>query len=223
MNRAATDLVHVLVTVDFPASFLDAVRAVDERIVLHHHPVSEHDDPATAVPADLLAQAEVMYTSAVLPGPQEAPGLRWAQLDTSGIDHVRGTQLWERDCVITTLGGVSPAPLTEWIMLMVLAHAHHLRRTEQLAATHTWPTREFRWNQLMPHNLRTSTLAIIGYGRIGREVARLARAFGLEVLAVRRGTASSTGSRFGAAPVSRGARVLRARRAGRGDVRRPRR
>ena len=89
-------------------------------------------------------------------------------------------------------------------MLMVLAHAHHLRQTERLAATSTWPSREYRWNKLMPHNLRTSTVAVIGYGRIGKEVARLSRAFGLEVLAVRRGTpagtTAGTGSRFGAKP-----------------------
>jgi phosphoglycerate dehydrogenase-like enzyme len=191
---------HVLVTVDFPDSFLDGVRAVDDRIVVHHHPVSEAENPETTVPAHLLTQAEVMYTSAVLPGTDQSPALRWAQLDTSGIDHVRGTRLWDSDCVITTLGGVSPAPLAEWIMLMVLSHAHHLRQTEQLAATRTWPSREFRWNQLMPHNLRTSTVAIVGYGRIGKEVARLARAFGLEVLAVRRGSPAAATSTFGATP-----------------------
>lgn len=193
--RAQTPL-DVLVTLDFPASFLDAVRSVDDRVIVHHHPLPEEAVLAD-LPTDVLRKAEVMYTSSVLPGPAEAPSLRWVQLDTSGIDHVRGTALWESDIPVTTLGGVSPAPLAEWIMMMVLAHAHHLRRTESLAASRTWPSREYRWSRLMPHNLRTSTIAVVGYGRIGKEVARLSRAFGMEVLAVRRGTTLAPESRFG--------------------------
>jgi len=208
--RSALAPLHVLVTLDFPESFLDRVRAVDPRVVLDHHPVAEHEDPAGVVPAHVLARAEVMYTSAVLPGPDTAPSLRWAQLDTSGIDHVRGTSLWHSDCVITTLGGVSPAPLAEWIIMMVLAHAHHLRTTEHLAATHTWPSREYRWNSLMPRNLRASTIGIVGYGRIGKEVARISRALGMDVVALRRG---------GSAPVDAGSPVRTEERFGdSGDV-----
>ena len=154
--------IEVLVTLDFPPEFLEAVRAAAPGIVLHHHPVpAEGPVGLDAVPADrdvvcaaLLARAEVMYASSLLPGPDSAPRLRWLQLDTSGIDHVRGTELWESDCTITTLGGVSPAPLAEWIIMMVLAEAHHLRRTEDLARDSIWPTREERWQGLMPRNLR---------------------------------------------------------------------
>ncbi|MDP9143189.1 MAG: hypothetical protein M3N43_00550, partial [Actinomycetota bacterium] len=185
---------HVVVTLDFPSPFFDRVRSVDERVVVHHHPVAGPDDQ---LPAPLLAAAEVMYTSEVLPGPGAAPALRWVQLDTSGIDHVRASALWDTDVVITTLGGVSPAPLAEWVLMMVLAHAHHLRDTEALAARRQWPSREDRWKLLMPRDLRRSTVGIVGYGRIGREVARLCQAFGMGVLAVRRDPGSSGGERFG--------------------------
>lgn len=191
---------HVLVTLDFPESWLADVRAVDPRIVVHHHPVPESAEPDRAVPAEVLEVAEVMYTSSVLPGADRAPCLRWAQLDTSGIDHARGTGLWHSGAVLTTLGGVSPAPLAEWIIMMVLAHAHHLRETERLAAARTWPSREYRWQNLMPHDLRRSTLGIVGYGRIGKEVARLANALGMRVVAVRRGSPSAGEARFGATP-----------------------
>lgn len=193
-GKSSSAPLHVLVTVDFPESFLEEVRAVDARIVVHHHPVTL--DGAGA-PAAVLAQAEVMYTSDVLPGRTAAPALRWAQLDTSGIDHVRPSALWDTDVVITTLGGVSPAPLAEWVLMMVLAHAHHLRETERLAAQRQWPSRQDRWKLLMPRDLRRSTMGIVGYGRIGREVARLARSFGMEVLAVRRGRDAAAANRCG--------------------------
>jgi phosphoglycerate dehydrogenase-like enzyme len=188
---------HVAVTLDFPASFIERVRSVDERVVVHHHPV---EDTGDALPGPVLAAAEVMYTSGVLPGPAAAPALRWIQLDTSGVDHVRASDLWESDVAITTLGGVSPAPLAEWVLMMVLAHAHHLRDTEALAARRHWPSREDRWKLLMPRDLRRSTVGIVGYGRIGREIARLCQAFGMRVLAVRRDPGSPAGERFGRQP-----------------------
>ena len=102
-GRSASAPLHVLVTVDFPESFLEEARAVDARVVVHHHPVTLD---GAGSPAAVLAQAEVMSTSDVLPGRATAPALRWVQLDTSGIDYARPSALWDTDEVITTLGGV---------------------------------------------------------------------------------------------------------------------
>jgi phosphoglycerate dehydrogenase-like enzyme len=46
-----------------------------------------------------------------------------------------------------------------------------------------WP--EDRWERFSPQELNQSTVGIIGYGSIGREVARLCCAFGAEVLATK--------------------------------------
>lgn len=192
----APDAVHVLVTLPFPPAFVAAVCAVDPRIVCHHLPGATLDQ----IPDRLLQQVDVIYTSDVLPGPDRAPRLRWVQLDTSGMDHVAGSPLWDSSCVITTLGGVSPAPLAEWVLMMVLAHAHHLRVTEELQRARHWPTREERWKELMPRNLRRCRMGVVGYGRIGREVARLALAFGMEVSALRRDPSAPAVDGFGVLP-----------------------
>ena len=39
-----------------------------------------------------------------------------------------------------------------------------------------WP--KDRWERFKPRELRTSTVGIIGYGSIGRQIARLLREFG---------------------------------------------
>jgi phosphoglycerate dehydrogenase-like enzyme len=49
-----------------------------------------------------------------------------------------------------------------------------------------WPSG--RWNKFVPQPLRGATIGIVGYGSIGREVARLAKAFGMRVLACKRDT-----------------------------------
>jgi phosphoglycerate dehydrogenase-like enzyme len=48
-----------------------------------------------------------------------------------------------------------------------------------------WPL-EGKYTTFMPLELRGSTVGIVGYGSIGREIAHIARTFGMEVLAVKR-------------------------------------
>jgi phosphoglycerate dehydrogenase-like enzyme len=50
-----------------------------------------------------------------------------------------------------------------------------------------WPPDEQRWPLFVPSEVRGATLGIIGYGSIGRELARIAKcAFGMTVLAGKR-------------------------------------
>ena len=63
-------------------------------------------DKVSDIPDELWRDVEVLHTSAVLPDPELVPALRWVQLDTSGVDHVRETALWHSDVEITTIGGV---------------------------------------------------------------------------------------------------------------------
>src|SRR5437867_842650 len=51
----------------------------------------------------------------------------------------------------------------------------------------TWPPDEQRWPLFVPTEIRGATLGIIGYGSIGRELARIANtAFGMSVVACKR-------------------------------------
>jgi phosphoglycerate dehydrogenase-like enzyme len=112
--------------------------------------------------------------------------LRWVQLDTSGVDHVRTTPLWETDVEITTLNGVAPSNMAEFAVMMMLAFGHRLRLMVDLQRERTWPTYQERWDWFMPSELRGATVGIVGYGSIGRQIGRIAHAFGMRVLALRR-------------------------------------
>jgi phosphoglycerate dehydrogenase-like enzyme len=166
----------------FPEEWLDRVRQVSPAIV-----VSQRTAATVAeVPDVLWRTVDVLYTDSAFPDPVSAPRLRWVQLDTSGVDHVRTSPLWDTDVEITTLNGVAPSNMAEFALLMMLALARRLRLMVDLQRERTWPTFQERWDWFMPRELRGATLGVVGYGSIGRQVGRVAHAFGMRVLAMRR-------------------------------------
>lgn len=179
---AATGAVTYLSTLAFDHGFLDRVRAVSPRVVVHQIPAER----ATDVPADLWATVDVLHTSTVLPDPGTAPRLRWVQLDTSGTDHLHGSPLWDSPVQVTTLGGVAPRALAEYVMVAVVGAAHQLPALLEARARRWWPEPAERLAALTPRSVAGATLAVVGYGRIGREIGRLAQAFGMKVVGVSR-------------------------------------
>lgn len=176
--------VRVLSTMEFGRDWLEAVAGDDVRVEITEIPAERVDE----LPGGVLREVEVMYTSSVFPSPEQAPHLRWLQLDTSGADHMRGTPLWENDVVtITSIAGVSPRPMAEYVMAMVLGFARRLPTAVRMRERRHWPTHRERWQLYRPLRIPGSRMAIVGYGRIGRKIARTARAFDIEVVGVRRG------------------------------------
>src|SRR5437879_1223801 len=68
-----------------------------------------------------------------------------------------------------------------------LALAHRVPRMVEWQGRGAWPPDEQRWPLFVPTAVRGATLGIIGYGSIGRELARVAKtAFAMRVLACKR-------------------------------------
>jgi phosphoglycerate dehydrogenase-like enzyme len=82
---------------------------------------------------------------------------------------------------------VHAATIAEYAITVVLALAHRVPRMVEWQRRGTWPPDEQRWPLFVPSQVRGATLGIIGYGSIGRELARIARtAFAMRVLACKR-------------------------------------
>lgn len=175
-----------LTTLDWDDAWLDALAKACPDLQIRRQ-VAESADQ---IDADVWAQVDVLHTSAVFPTAQLAPRLRWVQLDTSGVEHVRTQPIWASDVEITTLGGIAPVPMAEFTVMSLLALAHHQPTLERLRRERSWPSAAERLATLTPLPVDGATATIVGYGRIGREVARLLRALGMGVVGVsRRGTA----------------------------------
>jgi phosphoglycerate dehydrogenase-like enzyme len=182
------DSVHVLNTMSFPDDLLERLRSVSPRLAVTQHTAASAEE----VPAAAWEQVEVLYTLSAIPDPSRAAHLRWVQLHSAGTNHLLDSWLWRSDIPITTTSGIHPPAMAEYVLMMLLAFAHRLPRMLFYQGRAEWPAG--RWAKFVPQELRGATLGILGYGSIGREVGRLAHAFGMRVLGMRRGDAVHSAS-----------------------------
>lgn len=111
---------------------------------------------------------------------EENKNLRWVQAWSAGVNDLPLIKLQEKGVVVTSANGVHAYPISETIFAMMLS------LTRQIHIYVQNQTRKI-WTNKMPRlEMHHKTIGIIGVGAIGQETARLAKAFGMKVLGVRR-------------------------------------
>ncbi|MFQ5942287.1 MAG: D-2-hydroxyacid dehydrogenase [Anaerolineales bacterium] len=172
--------IPVLITVDMPEALLDRLRAVSPHIQIDLLPTGDASDFTD----DQLGEMVVLYTRRALPEPEQVPNLRWIQFHWSGIDEFVDQSLLRSDVIVTTLSGAAVPQMAEFALTMTMALGHHLPPMMDDQRAKIWADNKF--TRFRPQELRGSTVGIVGYGNIGREIARLCQAFGAQVLATKR-------------------------------------
>lgn len=111
-----------------------------------------------------------------------SPRLCWVQSCSSGIGHILSLGLLADDVLLTNAAGVHANALAESVLAAILLHAKRIPERIERQRAHVW-------EELHCAELRGQTICIIGTGNIGLATARLARAFGMRVVGVRRNPA----------------------------------
>jgi phosphoglycerate dehydrogenase-like enzyme len=175
----------VLITAPIEAEPLARLQTISADLRIEPWPARS----AGAIPDDLWRVVEILYTSfaTTLPSPERVPGLRWVQLYSAGPDPILDQPLFQAPVTFTTASGVHAINMAEYVFAVVLAWFHRLPRILEWQQQGRWPAEPERSTLFVPEELRGKTIGITGYGSIGRQVARLADAFGMRVLATQRG------------------------------------
>jgi phosphoglycerate dehydrogenase-like enzyme len=177
-------MVDVLVTMPFTEAQLARIRRASPALRVAC---------ADAERAD-YATADVLYAGSPPRDVRRAPRLKWVQLHMAGVNALHDHPLYTETAIpLTTTSGVHAATIAEYAITVLLALAHRVPRMVEWQARGGWPPDTERWPLFVPTEVRGATLGIVGYGSIGRELARIATAaFGMRVLACKRDPSART-------------------------------
>lgn len=179
--------IEVLMTLQFPAAQVEKLKAISSRLNITIVPAIKPEE----IPAEVWARTEVLYTDRVLPTPTQAPKLRYIQFHYAGVDYAAESPILRKpDLIAATLSGAVSSQVAEWSVSMLLALGHRMPDMVALQAKSEWP--QDRWERLAPVELRGSTIGLIPYGSISREIARLLVPFGVNILAAKRNAMDPT-------------------------------
>ena len=112
--------------------------------------------------------------------------LRWIHSRSAGLDSLMFPALVESHVLLTNGRGVFSQSLGEFAIAAALYFAKDIPRMLR-------SQKERKWDQFNVMELRGQTLGIIGYGDIGKAVAKRAKAMEMTVLAIRRRPELSSG------------------------------
>jgi phosphoglycerate dehydrogenase-like enzyme len=127
---------------------------------------------------------------------KRAPRLKWLHCMAAGLDYVLRTGMFDDTrVVLTNTSGAQAVMIGEYILMAMLACSHKYHTSMRAQSRHQWTGLGYFFANA--DTLRGKTAGIIGYGPIGREAARLAQAFGMEVMALKRDPGVHRDPRFG--------------------------
>ena len=171
------ETINVTIAIDFRDDILADLREISPRLqIARHFPV---------VPADAIARTEVLYTADYYPEPEQAPKLRWIQVNSAGVNQALEHRVVQAgDIMVTSVSGVHATNMAHYSLMMMLMFNYKMRTALELQSRAEWPDKA--GELLMPVDMERQTVGIVGYGSIGRELARLCKTMGMTVLASKR-------------------------------------
>jgi glycerate dehydrogenase len=118
-----------------------------------------------------------------------APSLKLVALAATGTDNVDLVAAQERGIAVCNIRGYCTASVVQHVWGLILSLNQHVAEFAQLAIDGTWSRNETLIELRYPiRELKGRTFGIVGWGELGRGVARVAETFGMRVvIANRRG------------------------------------
>lgn len=142
----------------------------------------------------LVVRSETKVTAEII---EAASNLKVVARAGAGVDNIDVDAATERGVLVVNTPGGNTISAAEHTMGMLLALARNIPQADASLRAGRWDRKSF-----MGVELFRKTLGVIGLGRIGTEVAKRARSFGMEVITYDLQLAPKTLEQLGAVTVS---------------------
>src|SRR5437899_7316004 len=123
----------------------------------------------------LIVRSAVKVTAELL---EDARKLRVIRRAGVGVDNIDLDAATRKGIAVMNTPGANAIAVAEHTLALMLAMARHIGRANELMHAGKWEKKSLQGTEL-----RGKTVGIVGLGRVGMEVARRARVFGMEVVA----------------------------------------
>ena len=137
--------------------------------------VSERIRPASIIISNKLSLGELQLAS--------APDVKLIAIAATGSDCVDLDYCRRRGITVCNVRGYAVNSVPEHVLMLILALRRNLLAYRQDVQDSKWQqSKQFCLLSHPLHDIKSSTLGIIGYGSIGKSMARLAESVGMKVL-----------------------------------------
>lgn len=129
---------------------------------------------------ELWRSATLVVTFRHLPDPEDAGNIKIIHTVSAGLDHLLSHPILQNTSIpITTSSGIHGPPVAEWTVMNWLTSARKYIHTYESQKQHHWAD----INEYMPvvSDQVGKKVGILGYGSIGRQIARISAALGMTV------------------------------------------
>jgi len=120
---------------------------------------------------------------------KRAPRVKWIQMMAAGVEIVLDNDMLNSPVILTNVSGIHVTTISEYILCTMLMFSKNMLFYSALK-------QEKKWECRTSLTLHGKTAGIIGLGHIGSAVARLAKCFGMNVIAIRRSATEGSRARY---------------------------
>ncbi|KAF4545974.1 Glyoxylate reductase [Lasiodiplodia theobromae] len=176
------DLLLILMPFTPDPNWVESLRKTSPGLRVKSYKVDMYANKIPAdIPAETWQEVTILFTWKSFPTRELAPNIKYVQLLSAGCNQILDLPLFrDTDISFCTSNGLHPPQIAEWVFATFLAFQHHIPEYLENQRMAKWvdPVSDDDTEDAV--GLR---VGILGYGCVGRQCARVAKAFGMDVYA----------------------------------------
>lgn len=148
--------------------------------VVVYEMLANEDYAAALADADMILCNKTVIDASVM---DCAPNLKYIGLFATGYNNIDTVEARRRGITVCNAGSYSTMAVAQHVFAMILNHASRVADYNGFVQEGGWKNSATFSPFVFPaHELYGCTLGIVGYGSIGRQVAEIGRAFGMNII-----------------------------------------